>query len=142
MARNSRNRYTIPIQHSTRQNLCNRAYDVNVSSCVNIPDSSNIEYIDDIACDDPARQLTGNLHISNCSNGSGSTVNLNTNTFNNTNIKLDIQTDVVVTETGIQQHINTVMDLIIQITKIHKIVNLAIKESMDLSFRNIKDLII
>ena len=111
MARNSRNRYTIPIQQSTRQNLCNRSYDVNVSSCVNIPDTSNIEYIDDVACDDPARQVTGNLHISNCSNGSGSTVNLNTNTVNNTNIKLDIQTDVVVTETGIQQHINTVMGL-------------------------------
>ena len=111
MARNSRNRYTIPIQQSTRQNLWNRSYDVNVSSCVNIPDSSNIEYIDDVACDDASRQLSGNLNISNCSNGSGSTVNLNTNTVNNTNIKLDIETNVVIMEGGIQQHINTVMGL-------------------------------
>ena len=84
---------------------------MNVSSCVNIPDSSNIEYIDDVACDDASRQLSGNLNISNCSNRSGSTVNLNTNTVNNTNIKLDIETNVVIMEGGIQQHINTVMGL-------------------------------
>ena len=106
--RHSRTRYTIPIHQTYRQNICNVSYDVNIDSCINLPDSSNIEFIDSVNCHHDSRVATANSSISSCNNGINQGININSNTYNNTNIKLDIDTNITITDGRLQQHIDNI----------------------------------